>query len=530
MDPDASQRSDDDRHDRATSAGDAAERTIVESDGEPGTRDSGPLGAAPAAGARYVVVRRLGDGATSVVFEARDEHLGRSVALKVLRREHLPYAVHLDRFADEVRIMGSLDHPGIVPVYEAGALPGGEPFYTMKRVRGRTLGELLAARRAADIRSRHSMLHFVEIFQRMCQAVAAAHAAGVVHRDLKPDNVMVDTFGAVYVMDWGLAKRLAPASARADGQRTQLGAVVGTPAYMPPEQARGLARDSGGEADVFSLGVVLYEILTGIRPFSGATYQEITQKVIHEDPLDPRHHNRNVPRQLAAICLKALEKNPLERYPTAGALEDDLRNYREFLPVSAARPTPVERLSGWARRRPVWAGAAAALLLAALVAGAAVAFQAASERQVLQQGFAHIAELRDDLDRTDDAIGAIEGQIAKGIADEGKRSSAVQRLAELRARRSLDEEVFKATVSAMTGFTWLSPDEEVQDLAKRQVLDAVRRSVGRGQLTQARVSIEWLLASLGRGNPFALSDADRAELRELLLRATPGLERSQERK
>jgi tRNA A-37 threonylcarbamoyl transferase component Bud32 len=523
MSGDRSRASGSGQNDGRAPAEGSLDRTRVEHDGGSGPDKAVLLGTAPPAGERYVVLRRLGEGGASVVYEARDEHLGRIVALKVLRREHLPFAVQLERFADEVRIMGSLDHPGTVPVYEAGALPGGEPFYTMKRVRGSTLGRLLAERSAADVRSRHSLLHHLDIFRRACQAVAAAHAAGVVHRDIKPDNVMVDTLGAVLVMDWGLAKRVDPAPANAE--RTQLGAVVGTPAYMPPEQARGLARDSGTEADVFSLGVVLYEILTGARPFAGATYQEIAQKVIHEDPVDPRRSNRSVSRQLAAICMKALDKNPLKRYPTAGALEDDLRRFREFLPISAARPTLVERLSGWARRRPVLAGAAAALLLATLAGIAALALQAASERQVLTRGFARIADLREDLDRSDEAIGALEGQIAKGFVDSTQRAAAEQHLAELRARRSLDEQVFQATVSAMMGFTWLSTDEDVQSLAKQQVLDAARARVERGEDSQARTTIQWLLASLDRGNPFGLTEADRGELLDLLARASGTRER-----
>jgi serine/threonine-protein kinase len=246
----------------------------------------------------------------AVVYEAQDTSLDRPVAVKTLRTEHAGDEGHRSRFAAEVRVMAALDHPGAVPVYEAGVLPGGEHFYAMKRVRGRTLRDLLATRTPGDVASRHSLAHFVDVFERVCQTVAAAHAAGVIHRDLKPENVMVDELGVVYVMDWGLAKRLQPVRAPGDETRTQLGELMGTPAYMSPEQARGEAAGSGRETDVFSLGIMLYEILTGRRPFRGADYRETMQKIVYEDAPDPRRLNRRAGRDLAAVCMRALEKNP----------------------------------------------------------------------------------------------------------------------------------------------------------------------------------------------------------------------------
>ncbi len=229
----------------------------------------------PAHPGRYELGEEVGRGGMGAVLRARDPHLNRELAVKVLRGGGEPES--LRRFVEEAQVCSQLQHPGIVPVHDLGRLEDGRPFFAMKLVQGRTLAELLRKRaQPAD-----DLPRFLDIFGQVCQAVGYAHSRGVIHRDLKPSNVMVGAFGEVQVMDWGLAKVLRPhergAAAfsavrtvrSASGDESREGQAMGTPAYMAPEQARGEVDSLDERADVFGLGAILCEILTGRPPFAG---------------------------------------------------------------------------------------------------------------------------------------------------------------------------------------------------------------------------------------------------------------------
>jgi eukaryotic-like serine/threonine-protein kinase len=301
----------------------------------------------------------VGRGGIGRVLLAFDEHLGREVALKELlpdQAEARPEA--LARFLREARVTGQLEHPGIVPVYELGRRPDGTPYYTMRVVRGRTLAEVLAARRALP--ERLSLLtHFVDL----CQAIAYAHSRGVVHRDVKPANVMLGEFGETVVLDWGLAKargrcdergeelgRAVRLLAEGDAACTQAGSALGTPAYMSPEQALGQIDQVDERSDVWSLGAVLYELLTGGPPFPGANAWEVLGQVMRRPVRPVRAVCPEAPAELASVCEKALCREPGGRYQGAGELAAEVQAYLTGGRVRAYDYRAWEILSRWASR------------------------------------------------------------------------------------------------------------------------------------------------------------------------------------
>jgi serine/threonine protein kinase len=296
-----------------------------------------------AAGPRYTRSSLHASGGMGHVWLARDDALGRDVAIKELRAEGATDRASA-RFVREARLTGQLEHPGVVPVYELGRDPQtGRPFYAMRFVRGRTLTEVAAAFHAARRPGWHEPMDLVRLlaaFVSICNTVSYAHSHGIVHRDLKGENVILGEFGEVIVLDWGLAKRLdgseedagaddpAPVADPAAG-RTVMGQVVGTPGYMAPEQAQGRPDLVGPHTDVFGLGAILYEILTGGPPFAGATIQEVLVKTLHGEPAPPRAAWPEAPPGLEAACLRALARSPADRHPTAAALGQEVQGWQD---------------------------------------------------------------------------------------------------------------------------------------------------------------------------------------------------------
>ncbi|MBI2901632.1 MAG: protein kinase [Planctomycetes bacterium] len=276
----------------------------------------------------YHILGVLGSGGMGVVYKARQKGLERVVALKVLPAGDQTPGEIVERFFREARAAAKLCHPNIVPVYEVSSQEGSY-FYSMELVEGRTLSEHLKGK---PLGAREA----VEILEKVARAIQYAHENGVIHRDLKPQNVMVDARGKPRVLDFGIAKTLGTKSGLTD-----TGSAMGTPPYMSPEQAAG-SKSVDARSDVYSLGALLYEILTGRPPFTGETAMEIFRKIATQDPVAPRILNPRAPKELEVICLKALSKERTDRYATASAFAEDLRRHLNGEPI-AARPMALAR-------------------------------------------------------------------------------------------------------------------------------------------------------------------------------------------
>ena len=312
------------------------------------------------AGGRYEILQRIGRGGMGEVFLARDTRFDRRVALKVLS---VPTPRGQSRLEAEARTMTRLEDPGIVPVHDLGTLPDGRLFYTMKYVPGRTLAE--------RIESGPDRGRLLALLVRVSEIVQHAHEQGVIHRDLKPDNILVDGKDRVFVMDWGIS-RMADAFRGPGGRgRTGAGTVVGTLEYMPPEQARGAVSRLTVRSDVYALGAILYHMLTGVPPVEGATPAERLERASTCRPHPPRARVASIPAELEAVCLKALSRNPRERYASAREFGADLERYLSGRAVEAMRANAFYRMrKGVLRRRKAIAAGLLGSIAALLVAGA----------------------------------------------------------------------------------------------------------------------------------------------------------------
>ncbi|MEZ5979948.1 MAG: bifunctional serine/threonine-protein kinase/formylglycine-generating enzyme family protein [Planctomycetota bacterium] len=390
--------------------------------------------------ARYRVRREVGRGGMGAVFEVEDEHLHRRIAMKVVRTK--PGAAGdraLTRFLDEAQVTAQLEHPGIVPVHELGRDDDGRAYFTMALVEGETLSNVFA--RLFDGDDDWSRARVLDVIAKVGDAVAYAHSRGVVHRDLKPDNVMVGAFGRVFVMDWGLA-RVASKRASAPSTRrtppileleelatdqpmlTHDGDVVGTPAYMAPEQAGGDVDAQGPRCDVYALGAILYHALCGRAPYSDREEGALVA-LAHGGPtpllaIDPR-----IPRELVAICELAMRRDPSRRYPDVGAFTADLRAYLEGRVVGAYESGALAQARKWVLRHRA---------LSVLFVGLAVALTAAWSSELahgrvrrLAQRFMSLERIG-DLDREADLLWPATPEREDELADFVARGEAVAAL------------------------------------------------------------------------------------------------------
>jgi|GEM_PF-6979712 len=288
----------------------------------------------------YELLAEIARGGMGVVYKARQNKLNRLVALKMIRSGELADEGQVKRFYSEAEAAAKLDHPGIVPVYEVGEA-NGQHFFSMALVVGASLNELvkndgpLAPKKAAHL------------LRQVVESVEYAHGKGIIHRDIKPQNILIDEAGQPRLTDFGLAKQVMGQS-----DLTATGQVMGTPSYMPPEQATGKLDEIGPASDVYSLGATLYFVLTGRPPFQTASTMETIRQVLNSEPVSLRRLNPALPRDLETICLKCLRKETAKRYATAGELAADLGCWLENMPITARPVGPAERAWLWCKRRP----------------------------------------------------------------------------------------------------------------------------------------------------------------------------------
>lgn len=339
----------------------------------------------------YRLKHQIGRGGMGVVYEAEDVHLHRTVALKVILDAEMASSITRRRFKIEAEAAAKLDHPHIVPIYEVGE-HGGQPFISMKLVPGESLrrrmarGELCLGRQAGNkVATQDRQTAIAQLIATLARAVHHAHLRGVLHRDLKPGNILINGDGHPFVTDFGLAK--ITEAALGDGTPPALtvsGAVIGTPDYMSPEQARG--GQVSAATDIYSLGAILYELLTGHPPFHAPSPVETLRSVVEQAPRQPRTVNRSIACDVETICLKCLEKHPSARYGTAAALADDLDRWLRREPIRARPAGPLLRTVRWIRRNPIGTALILSLCLGlGVVTGLLLDAQKKKDRDVMTQ-------------------------------------------------------------------------------------------------------------------------------------------------
>ncbi len=359
---------------------------------------------------RFRVLRPHAKGGLGLVSVALDQELNREVAIKEIQARHADDPFSRDRFLLEAEITGGLEHPGIVPVYALGSGPDGRPYYAMRFIRGDSLKEAIEAFHRADNPNRNdpgarelALRQLLGRFVDVCNAIEYAHSRGVLHRDLKPGNIMIGKYGETLVVDWGLAKtdsvergavrqfvdlqdeRTLRPSLGSGSDPTLEGTIVGTPAFMSPEQAAGLT-DVGPACDIYSLGSTLYALLTGEKPFQDLDRDVILAKVRRGDFPPPKQLKPEIPAPLNAICLKAMALEPKNRYATAFELASDIENWLADEPVLAYPETWLSRCGRWTRRhRSAAISAGIFLLCSAIGLGISTALILAEQRKTEEQ-------------------------------------------------------------------------------------------------------------------------------------------------
>jgi serine/threonine-protein kinase len=426
---------------------------------DPDRTASYAVGSATSDGQRFRVLRPHARGGLGAVFVALDEELHREVALKQILDRHADDPTSRARFLLEAEITGGLEHPGIVPVYGLGTYADGRPYYAMRFVRGDSLKEAIdrfhadGALKSDPGRRSLELRKLLRRFTDLCNAIAYAHSRGVLHRDIKPGNIIVGQHGETLVVDWGLAKATGKAEPGAEEQtlvpvstsgsaETLPGSALGTPAYMSPEQARGDLEHLGPRSDVYSLGATLYCLLTGKPPQEGDDVGEVLRRVQRGEFTSPRQHDPSIDKALEAVCLKALAVKPEDRYARCRALADEIERWMADEPIEARPDGPLERLARWSRRHRslTWSAAAALLVLAGSSTVAAVAVNAARgrEQEARQQAVANLERANRSFRMARQAVDDYLTRVSENTLLKFQPSSDLRRL-----RKSLLEDALK---------------------------------------------------------------------------------------
>ncbi len=455
--------------------------------------------------AGYRIVDELGRGGMGVVFRARQVALGRTVALKMIRSAHLASEAERQRFRIEAEAAAALDHPNIVPIYEVGECAG-HLYYTMKLVEGGCLAQWLQQNVP---KPRDAAL----VVAQAARAVGAAHRQGILHRDLKPANILIDRDGKPHITDFGLAKRIG-----VDCGLTEPGALVGTPSYMSPEQTAGSARGLTTASDVYSLGAILYRLLTGRPPFRGDSVMQTLHDVRERTPDRPRSLDPTLHRDLETICLKCLEKLPERRYRSADSLAEDLDRWLRGEPIAARAVGPIERAALWCRRNKRLAGLSAALAAALIVGFAAVCIEWRRAEANYRDAKAANAALRDANAQVSEANAALRAH--------NSRETAARQSAQARGDLALDA-IKRFYIGASQDVLLKEPRPE--SLRKRllssvlefyQNLQSVLARSGTDPLTQAEVARSFHNAGTITAWIGSRPDAIAAHRRALAIRET----------
>ncbi|HKS37138.1 MAG TPA: serine/threonine-protein kinase, partial [Verrucomicrobiae bacterium] len=393
----------------------------------------------PRAFGDYELLEEVARGGMGIVYRARQRSLNRMVAIKMILAGEFASSEFVRRFRHEAAAAASLQHAHIVAIHEVGEASG-QHYFSMDLVEGRNLAELvrdqvLPARRAATY------------VKTIAEAVHFAHEKGILHRDLKPSNILIDTFDQPRITDFGLAKEF-----RSGAEPTQSGQALGSPPYMPPEQAVGKHAVASPASDIYSLGAILYHLLTGRPPFQGETLHQVLLQVQGTEPIAPRRLNPGVPEDLQTICLKCLEKDPTRRYPTARDLADELGRFLRDEPIAARPIGAVDRVWRWCRRRPAVAALSASVLLLLLVVAFGSSFAVWRVDRARQAEHAANRDLRQ-------TVNLLELERAEDFFDAHDAAFGVAHLSAMLRRDPSNSLAANRLVSALAQRSWAVPGE-----------------------------------------------------------------------